>query len=266
MTNRKLSDWDRVQTQLWMGSLMQESGIQRPEHIAEYLASKLQLDRHDFTSFKLYARGKQHAGRGRGPNAYGEWVELAARVWPATWAWFMNPLYFLQQNKELTFDDLLACARSLPQIFRENLVPPAHAHSPLALCVSHLPRDLLYALTDPVNPWSLGALACAMRRAELAGDPGTMRWAGVGILWAIDYFLEATHLAMHLPLKELRGLVTTDLNNTIYPGQFVMRAPVTSEDVHRFDRERQRFVDYFAEGEFGSWEPGTTLPWIEKGC
>lgn len=264
MTNPEASPIDRIRAQLWMASLKQMTGLSSPEKVAKSLISRLDLKTDDYTSMKRYAGGKQRAGGALGPNASGKWVQLAAKVWPDTRAWFMTPLWFLLREEKVSFDDLLICVNNLPPLFREDFLLPSGPNSPAALCVNPIPKDFLYSFTDPVNPWSLGALACAMRRAELAGEPGTMRWAGVGIVWAIGYLLESTHPVMHPPLKELRELVSKYFSEIIYPGQYLMRAPITDADIDRFASERQKFVDYFLECDFGEWEPGQSLPWIHK--
>ena len=252
-----------------MAALFQVSGLRRPEDIADHIETTLHLDRHDHTSFNRYARGSQYPVKGGHPYACGEWVDLAAKVWKDSHAWFCTPLWFILKNEQPTPNDLVACARGLPPRFRDDLLEPVTQNAPnCSSAVRLIPvrREFLYSFTDPMNPWSLGALACAMRRAELAADPGTMRWAGVGIVWAIDYLLEDTDPIMHPPLEELRSLVKNYLDEVTYPGQFQMRAPITEADVARFSREQKKFMDYFSACDFSNYVIGEPPPWIELEC
>lgn len=47
-------------------------------------------------------------------------------------------------------------------------------------------RPFLTGLTYPLGPWALGAIACGMRRAELAGDQPVTRRCAVGLVWALE--------------------------------------------------------------------------------
>lgn len=246
-----------------MCSLFLASGFRRPDEIAEYIQTELDLDTYDDTALKRYARGSQFPVKGGHPYACGDWVKLAARVWPDTGAWFRTPFWFLTSKASPTPDDLVACAEGLPVWFRENLLEPAHGTSALRLIP--ISRDYLYGLVDLMNPWSLGALACAMRRAELAADVGTVRWACVGILWAVNYFLDTTDPLMHPPLEKLRSILKSHFNAMTYPMQVKISAPVSEADIARFASERDAFVKYFEIGDFGDLDPGTRPPWIELG-
>lgn len=244
-----------------MAALSMASGFGRPDDIADCIEAALHLDRHDRTSFKRYAKGVQFPVKGDHPYACGEWVTLAARVWPGTDAWFRTPFWFLLKNKEVSPRDLMTCARGLPYLFREDLLEPDSPNAPAALHMTPVPRDFLYVFTAPLNPWSLGALACAMRRAELAAEVGSMRWSAVGLVWAVGRFMESANPVMHKPLEELRYLVTKLFGGLVYPGQHHIRAEITDADVDRFGREQKKYVDYFTECDFSGFRIDEPPPW-----
>lgn len=258
LTNPKASVWDRVRTQVWFSALRHESGLQGPEQIGLHIAAALQLEKYDFRSFRRYADGKQHAGLARRPHTCGEWVIHAAKVWPATAAWFRTPLWFIFSNQTIATRDLLLCARCLPVAFQEDFLPQMNSGGPAVLHLEHTPRDFLYTFVDPLNPWSLGALACAFKRAEIAGDAGCMRWAAVGILWAIESFLKDDRPSMQEPLGRLFELVESKFNA---PFRGLRQVPITDKEVFQFGHARQRYMDYFADMNFAPWELGGRPPW-----
>lgn len=263
MTNSEISSINAIRTDLWIRSLFQVSRLRRPEDIAEHIQTKLVLDQYDATAMKRYAKGTQFPVKGGHPYACGEWVKHAAKVWPSTGAWFCTPFWYLLENAKPTPDDLVTCANGLPARFREDLLEDAAGCS--ALRLKPISKDYIYVFVDVMNPWSLGALAFAMRRAELAAEVGTMRWACVGILWSVNYLLESTDSLMHPPLEKLRDVLASHFDGMIYPMRGQLSAPISKAEIARFDREREAFVKYFEECEFSEWEFGTSPPWIRPG-
>lgn len=247
-----------------MCGLHQLSGLLRPVELAEYIQTKLALDQYDTTAMRRYASGSQFPIQSGHPYACGDWVKLAARIWPESSAWFRTPFWFLLEKTNLTPDDLVICAGGLPPLFRESLLEPSNGSAALKLIP--VSRDYLYGFTDPINPWSLGALACAMRRSEFAADAGAMRWASVGIMWSVNHFIETVDPLMRQPLEALLVRLKSQFDGLIYPTQRGILAPITDIDIARFDLERESFLEYFDNCEFDNFEPGTRPPWTTIVC
>lgn len=176
------------------------------------------------------------------PTPHAPWVDKAAEIWPGTSDWFYTPAWYLLEDQEYLPSQIMKCAQLLPPRFRDILLLNSHEKSPAALTLSELWLDLIYELADPVSPWALGAMACALRRAELAGQSPIFRRAGVGLIWLLDRLIPGLDPWVQEPVKELRSLMMQHLAAIVYPGSALLRVPISENDLDRFTRGVDDFV------------------------
>nr|WP_315463257.1 hypothetical protein [uncultured Rhodoferax sp.] len=161
-------------------------------------------------------------------------VGITAAIWPEVRAWFYTPAWYLLEKKEYLPSQIAACIALLPRSYREILIPDPDKHSPAGLVLRELWPDLIYELAYPVTPWALGALACAFRRAELAGQLAVYRRAAVGIVWVLDQLMPTLDPWVQEPLLRLRSRVVQMIDAAVYPGGLMLR--FSTADLKSFSR------------------------------
>jgi hypothetical protein len=67
-----------------------------------------------------------------------------------------------------------------------------------------------------MSPWALGAMACALRRAELAGSIPVYLRASMGLIWVLDRLIAEQDPWVQEPLLELRRMLLLRMNRTVY--------------------------------------------------
>lgn len=169
-------------------------------------------------------------------------VDATAALWPEVGAWFYTPVWYLLEEQEYVPSQIMACAALLPDGYKANLIAHADEKSPAGLVLLDLWPDLLYELAAPMTPWALGAIACAFRRAELAGQVAVYRRAAVGIVWLLDRLMPALDPWVQEPLARLRELVIERMSGVVYPGSVLLSAPISSGDLEGFTLGVQQFI------------------------
>jgi len=221
------------------------------------------------------ARGKSMAFRQlSGPKRRGPlteltvWARRAAKQYgQGTLGWLCTPLWFLLENVP-DIEDLSECVRLLPKYLQEQLFEPVDEDVDGPPALAMVSSAFVYELTFPFGLPSVGALACAWRRARLSGDLGTERWCSVGLAWALQNMeAEAEQtlqpLIAHLHTAFLFEVVQRGYSNG-------MSMPLSSAEVERFHREREAFVGWTVEQQLtvgsrpawidGSWHSDEATP------
>lgn len=109
-----------------------------------------------------------------------------------------------------------------------------------AFLLADLDMNAPFHIAAEVSIWSIGAMACVMRRAELSGKSPLFRRSGIGVIWLLDQ-LDPTIPAQVRPLlRDLRGLVVDMLDKFVYPMSGPIIFPPTAKDFDRFRCEVQR--------------------------
>lgn len=238
LTNRTRDQWDVLRTKVWAASLMAASGTKRMDATAFRIAGKLKLDVYNYQAMKKYADGAHSAGRSNRPGITGLWVDRAEVAYPGTSHWYTTPLWFLLQAKQCTPEDLRECILLLPASLQRHLVRTDNLNLPAVMRLGVVPSSELYLLTELLSPWTLGALACAMRQAELAADVDALRLAGIALLWSVNELIRTSPPILSERLLEVKSLVDTAIAAMIKPHVNAELAPITADELDRFGRER----------------------------
>ncbi len=242
---------------------MAAHGSKNMEKIGFDIASSLNLEVFECSRLKKYAQGSSNPSASNRPGSSGSWVDWAEAVYPETGAWYITPFWFLLQSRRCTAEDLWECVRLIPESMQVPLIESDNSNIPAEMRLGVVPRSCLYELTEQLNPWTLGALACAMRRAELACDMGALRWAGVAMVWTVEKLIENAAPSLKERLSELRQLLGATLDSMIYPiGNGVVH-PISADEIQRYGRERDVYERHFANHATPDWEPSTNPPWME---
>ena len=138
---------------------------------------------------------------------------------------------------------VMACVQLLPRQFRTVLLPESHPKTPAGLLLGELWADRIYELCRPMSPWTLGALACAFRRAELAGQVPVYLRAGIGMIWALEKLAAAQDPWMREPIMEFHDLVLARLREVVYPGETLLSVHVSAGAIDNFGKNAQKFFD-----------------------
>lgn len=168
------------------------------------------------------------------PDPKAPLVGITSAFWPEVRAWFYTPAWYLLEEQEYLPSQITACIALLPRSYRKTLIPDPDKHSPAGLVLRELWPDLIYELAYPVTPWALGALACAFRRAELAGQLAVYRRAAVGIVWVLDQLTPTLNPWVQEPLLRLRTRVVQMIDAAVYPGGLMMG--FSTSDLKSFSR------------------------------
>lgn len=222
------------------------------------------VDRSDFSAFQRYASGRMHAGHARTPEGQGYWVKVAAQTWPGSEAWYSTPFWYLAQHPAATLEDIYKCARMLPRWHQEDLLTSAPHSSHIAARLALLSPHSIHTLADPLDPWSLGAFICLMRRAQYADDPYLVRQTWVAFSWALEQFIERNADPLRGYLIKLREITSEQFSQAAWCGQFRLAAPPSRAELARFAAEHDRFVEFFKSGELSSWNVLEAPPWVSS--
>lgn len=242
---------------------MAASGTRRMEKIGFCIVSELKLEVYEFSRLKKYAQGTSNPSASNRIGCSGPWVEWADAVFHGTRAWYLTPFWSLFQSPRSSVEELWECVHLLPIPMQSPLVETDNLEVPAELRLAVVPRNCIYELTQHLNPWTLGALACAMRRAELAGNLSALRWAGVGMLWTLDQLSSNAAPALQERLMELRQLLGNTLDSLIYPLGTGALHPISADEIQRFARERHSFERLFADHAVPDWDLDSRPPWVE---
>jgi hypothetical protein len=210
LTNRKITTLDRLRTETWMRWLLWEFGSKDTKALEQTIAAWHELDQRPegyeaSGILTKYLKGPTRPFGSWVPRPDALWVDRAAALWPQTSAWFYMPMWYLLEPESFTADQLLECALLLPERFRESLVALEMSEAePAGLRLKEVMWEHLIEFTYPIGPWALGATACAMKRAELAGSAQAYRLSGVALIWLLDRHLGLLDPWVGEPLARVR--------------------------------------------------------------
>lgn len=242
---------------------MAAADTRRMEKIGFCIVSELKLEVYDFSRLKKYAQGTSNPSSSNRVGCSGQWIEWAEAVFRGTRAWYLTPFWSLFQYPWSSAEDLWQCVHLLPLPMQIPLVETDNLEVPAELRLAVVPRSCIYELTEHLNPWTLGALAIAMRRAQLAGDLGALRWAGVGMLWTLDQLSANAAPVLRERLMELRKLLGATLDSLIYPTENGALYSISADEIQRFARERDSYERLFADHAIPDWDLNSRPPWVE---
>lgn len=189
-----------------------------------------------------YLAGKRSCLTTWSPNASALWVDRAEKVWQGTSDWYRTPVWYLMEDVQYHPGQLMACIQLLPRQFRMVLLSEPNSKTPAGLLLGELWPDRVYELCRPMSPWALGAMACAFRRAELAGQGPVYLRAGIGLVWALDRLAAAQDPWVREPLNQFRDLVLNRLNDVVYPGSTPIMFPISGEILSQFGANASAFI------------------------
>lgn len=243
MANRSNTELDQQRTKTWARYLAVTAGVREGKRLEQLICDRSDMNCDEPSGiFRAYLTGKRKPFVKWMPTPRAPWVDRADVIWPSTRDWFYTPVWYLLEEQEYLASQIMECVRLLPPRFKNILLLDSHERSPAALTLGELWLDRIYELVDPVSPWALGAMACALRRAELAGQSPIFRQAGVGLIWLLDRLIPELDPWVQEPVKELRSLIMQRLATIVYPGSALLRVPISKNDLDRFTRGVIDFV------------------------
>lgn len=230
------------------------AGENSPDRLERLLNERLGYEAKDETGiWRRYLAGtsKPYAKREVRPNA--EWVCFAEKAYPKSSRWFYSPVWFLLEEREFLPSEILECVKLLPQSMQDQLLLSGLETTTAGFLLAEASSHTLFRLSMKPSTWSLGAMACVMRRAELSGNPPLFRRAGIGILWNLAQLAPTEPEPLRAALTLLLNKVKKDLDERIYPASGPVIFPVAECDLKNFERgvEHWRLIDHaYAAGDF----------------
>jgi hypothetical protein len=247
-----------LRAHVWLASVMVRAGIQSPTRLEREIRRHFRDDPENSGNLRLFAQARAlpfRAGeRARIWNAV--WPDKAQQIWPGTIDWLVTPFWYLLEHAP-DVSALTECVLTLPESFQEELLVDVEAG--LRSEFTFLARSCVHELTVPLGPFALGALACGMRRARLAGDMAAERWCAVALVWCLQALLIESDRMLRPLLTHLLDAYLLHAAEHVYPNG--MHAAITSEEVERFARERDAFVRWTVEDQIAA---GSEPSWLEK--
>lgn len=247
MPNRKTSAIDRLRTKVWSTMVSAAAGNMAATSLEAFLK-----DLRDHKG-KEKPRGKEATGmwwrymsgrakpfRVREPRPRADWVDECEELFPGTSAWFYSPIWYLLEDEEFLPSQILECVNLLPARLKDELLEHGDPSTKSAFLLAELSFNTPFEIAEEVSIWSLGAMACVMRRAELSGKSQLYRWSGIGILWLLQQMMKDAPLPLRPLLQELYSMLAESLNTFVYPMGCPMTCPVKAEDLERFSCAVQR--------------------------
>lgn len=247
MPNRKTSAIDKSRTKIWSTMVRLAAGDMPATTLEEFLKEQRYQKCGAKPEVKeatgiwwRYMTGKAKPFRVWEPRPRADWVDECEELFPGTSAWFYSPIWYLLEDEEFLPSQILQCVNLLPARFKDELLEHGDQRTKSAFLLADLSFETPFEIAAEVSIWSLGAMACVMRRAELSGKSPLYRWSGIGILWLLQQMMKDAPLPLHPLLKELHSMVAESLNSFVYPMGGPMTCPVKAEDLERFNRAVQR--------------------------
>jgi hypothetical protein len=243
MSNRRTSRLDQLRTMVWARSVAVAAGVRKPDQLELLLAEKLSSQQDEPTGrFRDYCSGKTKPFFRWQPRVDSKWVDHCESLFPGTSSWFHSPIWYLLEEHEFLASEILACATQLQNGPINLLVLDAGPGSSSGFQLAELYPERIWELARLGNLWALGAVSCALRRAELAGQPAVFRRAGVAILWLLDRLIPTEDEWVQEPLIELRTLFAAKLQATQYPAAEPMLCPIGQADFDHLEAG-MRWID-----------------------
>ena len=243
MPNHSKTRIDFWRTQTWARFCANSLEVKDGADVARRLRVGQENLRSANTLWTAYLSGLRTPYNDWAPVPDSKWARRAATPCPGSWAWYATPFWYLIEEEEYSPSQIITCAEGLPKRFREDLLYEAAPGTSPALRLRDVHFHWIYLFCDPGSPWGLGATACAMRRAELAGDAACMRWAAVGLIWQLSRLIEPLDRWVAEPLIEVRTALLERFEKLTYLDG--LRLPiVTSQDEVRFGAQYEKFITW----------------------
>ena len=246
MANRKSSEIDQLRTKIWATMVRVAAGGLPPTRLEEDLKQRREAksggsETKEATGiWQRYLKGEAKPFKTWEPRPQTVWVDECEEFFPGTSAWFFSPIWYLLEDMEYLPRQILECVNLLPSRLREELLEHGDEYTKSAFLLADLSFDTPFQIGAEVSIWSLGAMACVMRRAELSGKSPLYRWAGIGILWLLRQLENDVPVQVWPLLREVQVMLMARLNSFTYPMGAPVRCPVTARDLERFGGEVQK--------------------------
>lgn len=252
MANRKTSELDRIRAQTWVCNLAHIAGVNGFKNLEERIRERVGQQRLEASNrLGQYFSGKYSVRIKRRPGCRGEWVDLGEIAYPGSAVWFDTPVWYLLESEPFYAQELWECVRLLPGRYQEILLNIVDEHAAAinldtsglsaGLMLRELWADRIYELAVRPSAWSLGALACAFRRAEFAGQVPVFRLAAVGILWTLDQLITSEAPLVREMLSKLRQYAADYFASLVIPLGATLRTKISTAEVERFSVSVEKF-------------------------
>jgi len=242
LTNPKTTELEKLRAIFWARNVQRVSGFSNLKTLEKRVREILRFPANEAGgSLKAHLKGRRPF-KSRGPVPHDAlWVDRIGKIWPETLPWFYTPFWFLLEPRDITPSELMACVCSLPRHFRDSLIAAESAQEmPAGLRLRSVVWPSLLKFSSPEGPWALGAMACAMRRAEMGGDVQAARLSAVGLVWLIQRQIAG------LPpeLGELLETPSDILEKRIaLPGYFdFLAVPLDANGLLNFEQSRSSYL------------------------
>jgi len=245
VANRKNTEIDSARTSVWLEVLYGCAETTSPDAIERRVSKELQLRTGDAKTKAKSGNLRAYLRKGSKPYQVGTgpalraaiWPERIAKVWPSTLPWLLTPFWYFCERPRLSLEELVQCAKLLPERYRDELfaVDSEEVSPEQRLNVVH--PYMLYEISRTPSAWSIAAMACAMRRAEISGDARCAHLAGAGLAWLL-YSLMQARVSLE---QALNFILLLRADATFGPG---LCRPIQAVDLARFDVDREVFFEW----------------------
>ena len=254
LTRRKTSDLEKLRTRVWATTVACAAGEHSPDRLERLINERLGFDDKDETGvWRRYLAGTAKAFLKRAVKPNSEGVKGAEKIYPNSSRWFYSPIWFLLEDREFLPSEILQCVKLLPQSMQGQLLLTGLETTTASFLLAEVSSHTLFQLSMRPSTWSLGSMACVMRRAELSGNPPLFRRAGIGIIWNLEQLIPTEPEPLRAVLTLLLNKVKKDLDERIYPASGPVIFPIEERDLQQFGQgvEHWREIDHaYAEGDF----------------
>lgn len=250
--------WQSLRARIWLARVIALSGLSSLKAIERVLRKEDRMDDHPSGNLLRYLdpRGKlPFRTRTGDPRLFDTiWPKRAEAKWPGALEWLSTPFWYLWEH-DADREAVLTCIRLLPEDLQELLVVVIQTPAGERWDLEYVCEPLVYELTRSPSAASLGAVACAMARARLAGDLAEEKRCVDATIWMLSELHAGAHAPVRHDLETLLHWITFKAQERIYVGG--MQAPVTLASLQRFFEGRKSELAWTVEGALARWNAAT---------
>lgn len=247
-------DWQSLRARIWLARVVVLSELSSLKAIERVLRKIDSMDEDPSGNLRGYLEpgGKlPFRTRSGDPRLFDTiWPDRAERKWRGALEWLNTPFWYIWEH-DVDRDTLLACIRLLPEDLQELLVVAMGTPAGERWELENICGPLIFELTRNPSAASLGAVACAMARARLAGDLAQEKRCADATVWLLSELQARAHALVREDLETLLHWITFKAQERIYVGG--VQAPVTLASLRRFSESREREIAWTVEGALAQW-------------
>lgn len=162
-------------------------------------------------------------------------VERVDNAIPGTAAWIATPLWWFTSERMLSLPGITSLIERMPVPYQDELV--ARSTGPIEISLRRISRETVKEFAISGGPWGLGAIACAVRIAQITGAAPIQRYASIHLLNTLRAWKD--HSALKSSYAEVYKIIEDDINTAPYnlPGSGSLFAPISINEVDAASHE-----------------------------